>query len=146
MQEMHNSYISYFSYLCHTPSTHQHINTSTHQYIHQYINTSIHTSIHRYINTYTSIRQYVNTSIRQYINTSIHQYVNTSIHQYERCSQEFKPKPSPVHLWQSDDRPLPFIGGSSRVLVVTPHTLKTTVPALLAQLEQFKATSPQVRG
>ena len=64
MQEMHISYISYFSYLFCLALPHT-INTSTHQYINTYIDTSIH--------------QYINTSIHQYVNTSIHQYINTPI-------------------------------------------------------------------
>jgi hypothetical protein len=64
-------------------STHQQINTLTHQQTHQHINTIINTSTRQHINT--STHQHINTIINplthQPINTSTHQHINTSTHQ-----------------------------------------------------------------
>ena len=42
---------------------------------------------------------------------------------------KLKPLPSPLHMWQRDDRPFPLISSSpnQRILFIVPHTLSSTI-------------------
>ena len=50
--------------------------------------------------------------------------------------QQLRPTPSPIHLYQSDGRPLPLLSSASnqRVLFVIPNTLRTTIKNLTMPL------------
>jgi len=41
------------------------------------------------------------------------------------------PKPSPVHMWQRDHKPLPLVSPESRVLIVVPNSLSDNIQYLI---------------